>query len=76
MNTITTAIACAVRLGASRVRHGRPLVLAGRLLAGLVLAEIVLHSGAGLAAVAASLTGIITWLGFTIRGDFAPPPGR
>jgi hypothetical protein len=76
MNTTTTRITKAVRLGAARLRHGRPLVLAGRLLAGLVLAEIALHSGAGLAAIAASLAGILTWVGFSIRGEFAPPPGR
>jgi hypothetical protein len=76
MNTTTARITSTVRLGAARLRHGRPLVLAGRLLAGLALAEIALHSGAGLAAITASLAGIVTWLAFTIRGEFAPPPGR
>jgi hypothetical protein len=76
MRTITARTTSAVRLAASRLRHGRPAVLAARLLAGLVLAEFALHSGAGLAAIAGSLAGIATWLTFTVRGEFAPPPGR
>ena len=76
MKTITALITSAVRLAAARLRHGRPAVLAARLLAGLVLAEFALHSGAGLAATAGTLAGIVTWLAFAVRGEFAPPPGR
>jgi hypothetical protein len=75
----TTAIprlAGTVRLAAARLRHGRPGVLTLRLLAGFALAEVVLHSGAGLAADAGTVAGIVTWLVFTVRGEFAPPPGR
>jgi hypothetical protein len=76
MRTITSRITSAAGLAAARLRHGRPAVLAARLLAGLMLAEFALHSGAGLAAVAGSLAGIVTWLAFAVRGEFAPPPGR
>ena len=76
MTTITARTTRAVRLAAGRLRHGRPAVLAARLLAGLVLAEFALHSGAGLAAIAGTLAGIVTWLAFSVRGEFAPPPGR
>ena len=63
-------------LAAARIRHGRPATLAGRVLAALTAAEIVLHAGAGPAATAAVLTGVVTWLALTVRGDLAPPPGR
>ena len=63
-------------LAAARIRHGRPWTLAGRVLAGLTAAEIVLHSGAGPAATAGVLTAVVTWLVLTARADLAPPPGR
>lgn len=61
---------------AARLRHGRPGVLAARLAGAGILAEITLHSGAGPAPAAGTLTGIVTWLVLTARGDFAPPSGR
>jgi hypothetical protein len=63
-------------LAVARIRHGRPWTLLGRVLAGLALAQIVLHSGAGPAATAGALAGTVTWLALTIRSDLAPPPGR
>jgi hypothetical protein len=75
MTTITARTASVVRLAAARLRHGRPAVFAARLLAGLILAEVALHSGAGLAAVAGTLAGIVTWTAFAIRGEFAPATG-
>jgi hypothetical protein len=60
----------------ARLRHGRPLVLAARILAAFALAEITLHTGAGLPAVAGTMAGIVTWLALTARSDFVPPPGR
>ena len=77
MNTpAIPAITGSVRLLAARMRHGRPRVLAARLLAAFAMAEITLHSGAGPAPAAGVLTGIATWLALTMRGDLAPPPGR
>jgi hypothetical protein len=64
------------RLMPARLRHGRPAVLAARILAAFALAGITLHSGAGPAPVTGTLTGIVTWLALTARGDVAPPPGR
>lgn len=72
---IPTVIRAARSLHA-RLRNGRPGVLAARLAGAVVLAEITLHSGAGAAPAAGALTGIVTWLVLTARGDFAPPPGR
>jgi hypothetical protein len=43
---------------------------------GFVLAEVAFHSGAGPAAIAGTMAGIITWLAFAARADVAPPPGR
>ena len=60
----------------ARLRHGRPVVLAARVLAGLALAAITLHTGAGPAPQIGVLAGIATWLVLTCRRDIAPPPGR
>jgi hypothetical protein len=60
----------------ARIRHGRPARLLMRIVAAVVLAVLVLHTGAGTPAVAGLLTGIATWLVLTARGDLAPPPGR
>ena len=77
MNTpVISRLTDSARLLAARPRHGRPRVLAARLLAAFVLAEITLHSGAGPAPVAGMLTGIVTLLVLTMRGDLARPPGR
>lgn len=70
------AIPGRVRMMLARLRRGRPGVLAARVLAGLVLAGITLHSGAGPAPTAGALAGIATWLAVTACGDLAPPPGR
>ena len=59
----------------ARLRHGRPIRLAARVLGGLALAGITLHAGAGPAPAAGALTGIVTWLAVTARRDIAPPPG-
>jgi hypothetical protein len=66
----------AVRFAPARIRHGRPLTLAGRILAAALAAIVVLHSGTGTGPIAGTLTGIFIWLGLTARGDLAPPPGR
>ena len=76
MNKPAIPLASPVRLVAARIRHGRPRVLAAHILGALVLAVITSHSGAGPAPVASVLTGIVTWLALTMRGDLAPPPGR
>jgi hypothetical protein len=65
-----------LRLAPARIRHGRPLTLAGRILAAALAAIVVLHSGTGTGPVAGTLTGILIWLALTARGDLAPPPGR
>ncbi len=70
------ALASAIRLVPSRLRHGRPGRLAARIGGGLLLAEIAFHSGAAAAAIAGTVTGIAVWLGFAARADIAPPPGR
>lgn len=69
-------ILAALTVVPARVRHGRPLILVGRLLAAAVLAVIDLHSGAGPVPVAAVLAGTGIWAALTLRGDLAPPPGR
>ena len=71
-----SGLAASARLLLARLRHGRPLVLAARILAGLALAGITLHADAGPAPEAGVLAGIITWLALTARRDVAPPPGR
>ena len=65
-----------VALVPARVRHGRPAVLAARILAAAVFVLIAVHSRAGPANVAGALAGIAIWLVLTARGDLAPPPGR
>jgi hypothetical protein len=47
-----------------------------RIAAAVLLAFLVLHSGAGTPPIAGLLTGIATWLALTARGARAPPPGR
>ncbi len=66
----------AVTLAPARVRHGRPGILGLRVLGAALLAAVALHSGAGPAPVAGTLTGVAAWLLLTARGDLAPPPGR
>jgi hypothetical protein len=66
----------AARVLPARLRHGRPWRLAARTGGGFALAEVAFHSGAGPAAIAGTMAGIITWLAFAARADVAPPPGR
>jgi hypothetical protein len=63
-------------LAPARVRHGRPLRLAARVLAAMLLGVIAAHSGAGDPAAAGVVTGLGVWLALTVRADLAPPPGR
>jgi hypothetical protein len=60
----------------ARIWHGRPARLAARIVAGVVLAVLALHTGAGAPATAALVTGIGVWLVLTVHADLAPPPGR
>ena len=62
--------------GGYRTRHGRPLRMLARILAAAVLALIAVRSGAGGPPIAGVLAGLGLWLGFTMRADLAPPPGR
>lgn len=58
---------------AARVRYGRPRALALRLLA-VVAASAVAVAAAGFHPAALALvTGAVTWLACTARGDLAPP---
>ena len=66
----------AVLLVPARIRHGRPLRLAGRILAAALLALIAAESGAGGPAAAGVAAGLMVWVALTGRGDLAPPPGR
>ncbi len=66
----------ALVLAPARVRHGRPLRLALRVLAGVVLALAALHSGAGTPAAGGVVAGLVVWFVLTVRADLAPPPGR
>ena len=60
----------------ARIRHGRPLRLAWRILAAVVLAMVAAESGAGGPAAAGVAAGLTVWLVLTGRGDLAAPPGR
>lgn len=64
------------RLMPARIRHGRPGVLAARVLSAVILAVVAARSGAGPAPAAGVITGVGCWLALTARGDLAPPPGR
>ena len=66
----------AVALIPARIWHGRPVRLAVRIVAAVVLAVLALHTGAGTPAIAGLVTGIGVWLVLTVRADLAPPPGR
>lgn len=60
----------------ARIWHGRPWRLALRLLAAAFLAGVAARSGAGGAAAAGVITGLVIWVVLSGRGDLAPPPGR
>jgi hypothetical protein len=66
----------AVTLLPARVRHGRPLRLAVRVLAAALLGVVAAQSGAGGPTAAGVVTGLGLWLALTARADLAPPPGR
>jgi hypothetical protein len=59
-----------------RICRGRPLRLAVRVLAAVLLGVVAARSGAGGPAEAGTVTGLGVWLLLTLRGDLAPPPGR
>jgi hypothetical protein len=71
-----TPAARALLLLRARIRHGRPLRLALRILAAVVLALVAAESGAGGPAAAGVAAGLAVWAVLTGRGDLAPPPGR
>jgi hypothetical protein len=66
----------AVRLIPARIRHGRPLHLAARVLAAVLLGALAALSSAGGPAAAGVVLGLGVWVTLTARGDLAPPPGR
>jgi hypothetical protein len=65
-----------VALVLARIRHGRPWRLLLRVVGAVLLGLVVVRSGAGGPATAATVTGLAVWLALTVRGDLAPPPGR
>jgi hypothetical protein len=60
----------------ARIRRGRRLRLALRVLAAVILALLALTLVPGQPAGPAAVTGIIIWFLLTARADLAPPPGR
>ena len=60
----------------ARIRHGRPWHLALRALVTAALSLAAVHLIPGQPSGPAVVTGLITWLVLTGRGDLAPPPGR
>jgi hypothetical protein len=66
----------AVALIPARIWYGRPVCLAARIVAAVMLAVLALHAVAGTPAIAGLVTGIGVWLVLTVRADLAPPPGR
>ncbi|HEV2371847.1 MAG TPA: hypothetical protein VGS19_06730 [Streptosporangiaceae bacterium] len=69
-------VLASARLLPARVRHGRPLRLAARVLAAAVAAAVTARAGVGGPVTAAVVTGLAVWLASTVRADLAPPPGR
>ena len=66
----------AARLVPARIRHGRPWHLLLRALTAAILSLLVVHLLPGQPSGPAIIAGLVTWFGFTGRGDLAPPPGR
>jgi hypothetical protein len=60
----------------ARVRRGRPLRLAVRVVAAVLLGVVAARSGEGSPAAAGVVTGLGLWLALTARADLALPPGR
>ena len=71
----TCLLAMAVLLPA-RIWHGRPWHLLLRALITALLSLVVVNLLPGQPSGPAVVTGLITWLVLTARGDLAPPPGR
>jgi hypothetical protein len=71
-----TAVAHMLLLVPARIWRGRPLRLALRVLAAAFLAGVAARSGAGGAAAAGVIAGLVIWAVLSGRGDLAPPPGR
>jgi hypothetical protein len=69
-------LAHSLRLAPARAAHGRPLRLALRALAAVLLSVTAVNAGAGVPATAGTVTGLLLWLVLTLRADLAPPPGR
>jgi hypothetical protein len=60
----------------ARIRHGRPLRLAARVVIAAAVALLAVTVIPGNPAAPAGDAGAFLWLAFTARGDLAPPPGR
>jgi hypothetical protein len=60
----------------ARVRYGRPLRLAARIVIAAVVALLAVTVIPGNPAAPAVAAGAFLWVAFTARGDLAPPPGR
>jgi curved DNA-binding protein CbpA len=59
---------------ARRIRRGRPLVLALRVLAVAAVSVIAVAAAGWRPATPAVMAGAVTWLALTARRDLAPPP--
>jgi len=58
----------------ARVRHGRPVRLALRLVVVAAVTAAAVVVDGGMPATPALITGVLTWLLLTARHDLAPPP--
>jgi hypothetical protein len=63
-----------LRLVPARIRGGRPVVLAARVAAAAGLGAVAVTAAGWQPATPAIITGSLTWLILTARGDLAPPP--
>ncbi len=68
-----SAVALAALL-ASRVRRGRPAVLALRVAVAVAVSAVAVAAVGWLPAAPAVITGAVTWLVLSGRGDLASPP--
>jgi hypothetical protein len=64
----------ALRTAVGRVRRGRPIALALRALAATIVSAVAVAVIGWQPASAAVITGMLTWLALTGRGDLAEPP--
>jgi hypothetical protein len=60
----------------ARVRHGRPLRLAARMVTAAAVAVLALAVIPGTPSAPAIIAGCVLWLAYTAPADLAPPPGR